>query len=507
MIREDSPQPVTVLIAALGGEGGGVLSSWVVNALESHGLVVQSTSIPGVAQRTGATTYYIETLPTPAADLGDRRPVLSLYPSAGDIDVMVASELVEAGRAVQNGYITPDRTTLIASTHRHYAIGERSAMADGTFESDTVLTAARQRSKTAFLADYMTLAKDSGTTPNAVLLGVLAGSNVLPAPAEAFENAIRDTGIAVEANLRGFELGLEQARQGAVATLPDADRKRFRETPAGDVEARARSGFPDALHETLVESVRRLVEFQSPEYATLYLDRLASIHNLGDPVLTKEVARHLALWMSYQDVIRVAQLKISAERHRRVLAEINAGDDDPVVITEFFKPGIDELCSILPSFLARPLLALSDGRRWRDRAHIGLHVKSTTINGFLRIWLLAKLRSWRPRSHGYREIQKTIEAWLALIVHAAGTSPALALEIALCAELIKGYGDTNKRGMASFDAIRRQIIEPALSGGQAIGQAPDAVASARAAALTDPTGERLNETINAIAAARSQAAE
>ena len=190
-----------------------------------------------------------------------------------------------------------------------------------------------------------------------------------------------------------------------------------------------------------------------------------------------------------------------------MLAEINASDDDPVVVTEFFKPGIDELCSILPSFLARPLLALSDGRRWRDRAHIGLHVKSTTINGFLRIWLLTKLRGWRPRSHGYREIQKTIEAWLALITHAAGTSSALALEIALCAELIKGYGDTNRRGMASFDMIRRQIIEPALSGGQAIEQAPDAVANARAAALTDPTGQRLTETIDAIAAARAQAAE
>ncbi len=380
-------------------------------------------------------------------------------------------------------------------------------MADGTFESEHVLNAARDRSKTALLADFQALAKESGTTLNAIMLGVIAGSNVLPAPAEAFENAIRNTGIAVEANLRGFELGLDQARQGAVAKLPDAGQKRFHETPAGDVEVRARAEFPDPMHETLIEAVRRLVKFQSPDYAALYLDRLAPIHKLADPVLTKEVARHLALWMSYQDIIRVAQQKISPDRHRRVLAEINAVDDDPVIVTEFFKPGIDELCSILPPFLARPVLALSDGRRWRDRAHIGLHVKSTTINGFLRIWLLAKLRVWRPRSHGYREIQKTIDAWLALITHAWGASPALALEVALCAELIKGYGETNKRGMASFDTIRRQIIEPALSDGQAIDQAPDAVANARAAALTDPTGQRLTETINAIVAARSLAAE
>src|SRR5262249_43970756 len=68
-------RPITVLIAALGGEGGGVLTNWVVAAAARHGLAVQSTSIPGVAQRTGATTYYVEVMPTPAAELGGRRPV------------------------------------------------------------------------------------------------------------------------------------------------------------------------------------------------------------------------------------------------------------------------------------------------------------------------------------------------------------------------------------------------------------------------------------------------
>ena len=142
-------RPISLLIAALGGEGGGVLSGWIVRAIEHHGLIVQSTSIPGVAQRTGATTYYIETFPVPDAELGGRRPVLSLYPSVGDIDVMVASELIEAGRAIQGGFVTPDRTTLIASTHRAYAIGERTDMADGRFDSARVLEAANARSARA----------------------------------------------------------------------------------------------------------------------------------------------------------------------------------------------------------------------------------------------------------------------------------------------------------------------------------------------------------------------
>ena len=58
-----TPRPIAMLIAALGGEGGGVLTDWIVGAAADAGYPVQSTSIPGVAQRTGATTYYIEILP------------------------------------------------------------------------------------------------------------------------------------------------------------------------------------------------------------------------------------------------------------------------------------------------------------------------------------------------------------------------------------------------------------------------------------------------------------
>ena len=109
-------RPLAVLVAALGGEGGGVLADWIVAAAQSAGLAVQLTSIPGVAQRTGATTYYIEVFPETNAALAGKRPVFGLYPCPGDIDAMVASELLEAGRATENGFVTPDRTTLIAAT-------------------------------------------------------------------------------------------------------------------------------------------------------------------------------------------------------------------------------------------------------------------------------------------------------------------------------------------------------------------------------------------------------
>src|SRR5438105_5282304 len=204
-------RPITILIAALGGEGGGVMADWLMEAATESELPAQATSIPGVAQRTGATTYYLEIYPVRKSELGGREPVLSLTPSPGNVDIMVASELVEAGRAMTNGYVNPERTTLIASTHRIYATIEKMQMADGRFEADKVIAAARELARRAVLFDMRKLAQESGTVINAVLFGAMAGSGVLPLRREACEVAIRKSGRGAEASLRGFTAGYEIA--------------------------------------------------------------------------------------------------------------------------------------------------------------------------------------------------------------------------------------------------------------------------------------------------------
>src|SRR5690606_9183301 len=171
------PRPVRLLIAALGGEGGGVLASWITNAAVAAGHVAQRTSIPGVAQRTGATTYYLEIVPDAA---NGARPVLALNPAPGEVDVMIASELLETTRAVQAGSITPSRTHLIASTHRVFTMDEKSAMADGRVDPEKMQDMLRKFSKSALLADLAAVARDAGSQLNAVMLGALAGSKALP---------------------------------------------------------------------------------------------------------------------------------------------------------------------------------------------------------------------------------------------------------------------------------------------------------------------------------------
>src|SRR5512133_2661601 len=137
-------EPIKIAILAVGGEGGGVLADWIVDLGEHNGYIAQTTSVPGVAQRTGATIYYVELFPRAQAERDGGMPVLALMPLPGDVDVVLASELMECGRAVQRGLVTPDRTTLIASTHRIFSIAEKTALGDGRAAPDNLLAHARR---------------------------------------------------------------------------------------------------------------------------------------------------------------------------------------------------------------------------------------------------------------------------------------------------------------------------------------------------------------------------
>ncbi len=497
-----APRPITLLIAALGGEGGGVLSQWIVSAAAQAGFPVQSTSIPGVAQRTGATTYYIEILPVKMTELGGRRPVLALTPGVGDIDIAVASELLEAGRTVAGGFVTPDRTHVIASTSRFYAMDEKIAMADGRFDQERLTATIKAHAKDALLIDMGDLAKQSGSIVNAVMLGAIAASGRLPLTAEQCEAAIRADGKSVESNLRGFRAGYEAARVPvSPAKLPE--RKNNAPATLEALEQDVAHTIPAVARPIVLEGVRRLVPYQNIAYARLYLDRLAPIAEADEAAgvqgqLVTEVARQLALRMSYEDVVRVAQAKIAPERMRRIAREELCAKDEPYSVHDFLKPGIEELTQLLPPSLARPIQRYAERKGWLGRVYFGMEIDSTSISGYLRFLFLAKLRGIRPYGHRYVQEQEQIEAWLSLIVEAARRAPDLAREIAECARLIKGYGDTYARGLANYRSIEERVIRPALAGHIPLERAADAVMSARTAALVDPEGESLAKCLAGI---------
>jgi indolepyruvate ferredoxin oxidoreductase beta subunit len=482
---------LNILIAALGGEGGGVLADWIVAAATIAGYPIQSTSIPGVAQRTGATTYYLELFPQKLSELGDAQPILALTPTPGDVDVVIASELIEAGRAMQNGYVTPERTTFIASTSRVYAIGERMAMADGRFDSQRIMDAARTLSRRAVLFDGAALTRASGHPINAILFGALIASQALPFDRSAAEAAIRQAGKAADSNLRGFAIGFERAGQGQPA--PPDTAQPVQPEPAFSV-----IDFPRPAQGVIAHGVDRLIDYQNQRYAQLYLARLAPIARAetaaGSPAfeVTQETARYLALWMSYEDVIRVANLKTRADRRARIRKEVRARDGDIVRVADFLKPGIEELCSVLPPAVGRAVFQFVERHGWLHKFNVGMHIRSTNVGGFLLLRLLGGLRWWRPHSWRYQQEQARIEYWLAAIARAVPRSLPLALEIANCGQLMKGYGDTHARAVRNFGLIADNYFNNAAADPASLAQT---IAAARKAALSDPEGQALDTAI------------
>jgi indolepyruvate ferredoxin oxidoreductase, beta subunit len=497
----DTERPLTLLIAALGGEGGGVLTGWIIAAAASHGLPVQSTSIPGVAQRTGATTYYIEMFPRPWRELGGKRPVMALSPGIGDVDVVVASELLEAARTVAAGFVTPDLTLAIASTHRSHSIAEKMAMGDGRLDVEKLAGEVSKNAREAILFDMDAAARGAGAMINAVMLGAIAASGRLPVPINAFEAAIRADGKAVEANLRGFAAGLAAARDTAPSTIAPGGAKSHAAGSESLVDLEAQATAFTGATDIVVEGLRRLAAWQDLDYARLYLERLQPIALAarGDERLLRETARHLAVRMSYEDVIRVAEEKIAPARIAGITTKMGGKPGEPVAIVEFLKPGIEEFCQLLPPSLATAVLGAARRRGWMDRFHWGMEVRTTSVTGYLRFLLIAKLRRFRRHTYRYREEQTAIEAWLGLIAAAAAKSTAFAFEIGECARLIKGYGDTLKRGAANYAAIEARVIAPVLAGRMPLARGIDAIASARTAALVDPEGEALERCLADIA--------
>ena len=212
-----NPAIVKIAILAVGGQGGGVLTGWTVALAEANGWRVQSTAVAGVAQRTGATIYYLEMCPRE-----ERVPVFALSPSAGDVDVLIAAELMEAGRAVLRGFVTPDRTTLIASTHRIHAVSEKVVPGDGRAPEERVLAALKGSAKRLIADDFQNLAVRAGSVISASLFGALARADVLPFPRRSFVDVIRRSGRQAEASLRAFEAALAADRSPDPEEAPSA---------------------------------------------------------------------------------------------------------------------------------------------------------------------------------------------------------------------------------------------------------------------------------------------
>lgn len=485
--------PFCLLIAALGGEGGGVLAGWLVQCARASDLPVQATSVPGVAQRTGATSYYIELLrePQPAG----AAVVFALHPMPATLDVVIASELVETARMMERGFVSPARTVLISSTHRAYTTLEKMEPVDGRYDAAIVLDTAQKMAQRLVAFDMAQVAAQSGTVISAVMFGALAGAGVLPWSRELCEAVITSGGLGVPASLRGFAQAFEQAAGGATAaTAPRADAPDVHallsksHAPAALRRAWAAQigHWPSALQGTAALGVLRCHDYQNAAHATRYLQHLETLWRANPSAETTlaEAARCLALWMCFEDVIRVADLRSRRSRFDQLRQEFGIQPGELVRVVEYFKPGIEEIAAALPRALGQPLLSLAQRRGWLGRASFGLHIGSTTLGGFLLLRGLARLRPLRPHSMRYQQEHAAIDAWVAALAHCLAHASAFAQVLAELPTLRKGYSDTQARGRASFEHLWQEFIVPMLADdGPGAAHASEDMAHALRAAL------------------------
>lgn len=517
---------ITVLVCALGGEGGGVLAKWLVDVAHRAGYAAQSTSIPGVAQRTGATTYYLEVFPVPIAQLDGRRPVFGLYPVPGALDLLVSSELLETVRQIGNGLVDPRRTRVITSTGRTWTTQERMQQGDGRYDPQRLTDAVRRFSRGPHLLDMATLTRDSGTVVSAVMLGALAASGVLPMPREAYEAVVQAGGLAATASLRGFGRGFDavtgvrdpsavvqpvmadvpaSAARGAASNANDPDATGAVAPPP--LPAAVANRFPSSLHDLLALGCARLLEYQDQAYADLYVERLARVlaaERASDPssehgcATTREATRWLALWMAFDDIVRVAHLKSRAARSDRVRREVRAADGDIVRVFDHFKPGAAEFAGMLAPQPAQALMRWERRRVAAGKAPWALPLKlgAHTVSGMATLRMLGSLKGLRRRGQRFGLEQALIERWLAAVCDSTRPGEGgwqVGHELARCARLIKGYGTTNERGKATLLHLLEHV---AVGGGfESNRDRAHAIAQARDAALADEAGQALNDTL------------
>ena len=499
-------QIIKLAILAVGGQGGGVVSDWIVHLAEENGWYAQATSVPGVAQRTGATIYYIEMVP----DRG-RTPILALMPSPGDVDIVIAAELMEAGRAMMRGLVTPERTTLIASSHRAYAVSEKSAPGNGIGDSAQVIETARKTSRRFVAADLEAIAERNGSVISASLFGALAAAAVLPFSRDSFEATIRSGGKGIKASLRAFHEAFDAALAPAPTKPADAKPVTTYAVPEGPEKltqryreflARIDDEMPAEARDMARAGLAKVVEFQDLAYGDEYLGRLVRIaafdHDLGGDgkgrALTREAAKYIANAMTYDDVIRVARIKTQSRRFARVRDEALVGEEQILKVTEFMHPRMEEVCGMLPARLGRFIENRPRLFKALDRVvNRGRHVRTDSVFWYTTLYVLGGFSRFRRRLLRHEVEQAHLDRWLGEAERAARINYDLGVEVLRCRRLIKGYSDTHARGLSRYDRVlsAMPMLEQRDDGAQWLRRLRDA-------ALKDEDGTALEGALKTV---------
>ena len=357
------------------------------------------------------------------------------------------------------------------------------------------------------LHDLERVAVDHGSMISASLFGALAGSGALPFPRAAFEEAIRGGGTGVETSLRAFAAAFDLAAQGTapapvrgVAPAPAAPHVSGPAAlTAGWVELSGQiAALPAPVRAMAEAGLTSVVDYQGLDYGRDYLDRLAAMQAFDTAEvgwdLTIEAAKYIARAMTYDDLIRVADLKTRANRFARVRDEVRPADGAVLAVTEFMHPRAEEIVGLLPAGMGARWrvnprrMAMLD--RWFNKSR---RIRSDSLLGFGILYVLGGLRGWRLKTLRHAQERAHLDRWLMLVSDCAATDYALAVEVLRCRRLIKGYSDTHSRGHSKYDRVIGALN--LLHGRK---DAADWIRRLATAALADEDGKAIDGVVRTI---------
>jgi hypothetical protein len=252
--------------------------------------------------------------------------------------------------------------------------------------------------------------------------------------------------------------------------------------------------LPAGAAPVVTEAIARLIDYQGPSYAQLYVDRLKRF--VGRPGVDAadltDIARLMVVRMAYEDPIRIAQLKLA--EHQTAAASLSAipGDD-----RKRFR--IDELIGALPALAAEPVLDVLEWAGW-THAPVSIRYSAASRFGVRRLKIEAALKRWRLFSVRYAKERVWVERWLHMIDRALTKQPQAAPAIIRTADMIQGYGSLYRHGLADWHAIIDGLVKPTFDGVLPLADLTGAIGEARAAILPDPRQAALKRRIAEIRA-------
>ena len=484
-MMQNKGELIKILIPAVGGQGGGVLTEWLVQTFFLENYDVQGISLPGLSQRGGSTVYYMEAHPRPAS--GNKQIIFAQFPVPGEVDIIISQEFLELGRALQLGYGS-DKTTIVTSTHRVFSTLEKMPVGSDIYSDENLRKIASSFSSRFIELDALELSKENGMDElavNAILLGAVAASGVLPLGRDLFVEAIEKVGVAAKASVKAFEVGYEYVLS---QTNPESKKssvvwETYIRDRADKLEEYEREGylgrvskleaeFPASLREILAESVFRLLEYQDAKYADAYLEEVRAVYDIDEKSkgggfrLTEYFAKNLALLMSYEDGIRVADLKIKSDRFKRIKEEMRLRDDQVFKVIDYLKPDAEELYGLLPYFLVAPAVRFTETglfKRiwpWKKPLTFGQTPTTSSFSGYTRLWFLTKMRFMRRHSFRFRKEHALIKKYIESVKYYASLDYRVGCLVAKSGSMVKGYGKVRRRTMGAFARFIENVIFP-----------------------------------------------